>query len=65
MTCDLTHALDTQAEYRRVQEVCARLGIACHKFDYVKEYWNFVFSDVLARYVHINMATHSFICKVF
>lgn len=36
-----------QAEYHRVQVVCSRLGIECLQVDYIKEYWNSVFSEIL------------------
>ena len=33
-----------ESEYRRVQELCAALEIPCTRVDFVKEYWNEVFT---------------------
>jgi len=38
------------AEYRQVQQICDQLGIRCTMVDFVKEYWNDVFSSFLEMY---------------
>lgn len=33
----------TEADFSRVQQLCATLDIPCVRVDFVKEYWNEVF----------------------
>jgi tRNA-specific 2-thiouridylase len=43
----MTNWTECQREYQKVQSICDRLKIECINFNFVKDYWNFVFDPFL------------------
>ncbi|KAI8991402.1 tRNA methyl transferase [Mycotypha africana] len=51
-TADERGVCTSQQDWEDVQKVCQKLDIPCQHVDFVKEYWNDVFSKTLDDYAH-------------